>query len=119
MGNRGRRRAVVARAFERDPTVARSPEKRPPTAAGDAADGDGDSDASSSSRSDGAPSAEIVAVRRKTSRAGVVTAAVRYADGGSYEGAVDGDSLRHGPGVLVARSGHTFQGEWVRGALHG
>jgi hypothetical protein len=123
MGNRGRRRGAFARAYERDPTAAYAVEK--PSLAPQKRESppqdtpESEESGAGSTRSAAAPSAEIVSLRRKKARSGHVTAVVRYADGASYEGAVDDEQRRHGAGVLVVRRGHTFQGEWVRGVLHG
>lgn len=120
MGNRGRRRGTFARAFARDPTAAYAVEKPPPAPEEPlAAPQDKEDSDACSTRSAAAPSAEIVSLRQKKARSGRVTAVVRYADGASYEGTVDDEQQRHGAGVLVVRRGHTFQGEWVRGVLHG
>lgn len=120
MGNRGRRRGAFARAYERDPTASYAAEKSPLQKRGQPQQDMPDSgDSDNSSRSDVAPSAEIVSLRRKKACGGKTLAVVRYADGASYEGAVDDEERRHGAGVLVVRCGHTFKGEWVRGVLHG
>lgn len=104
MGNRGRRRAALAGAYVRDPTATPTHEKPWPVAR------------SESGSDDGSPDASVIAAIRRVKKGRVL---VRYADGARYEGAVDDEQRRHGAGRLVARSGHTFEGEWERGMLQG
>ncbi|KAG6977609.1 hypothetical protein JG688_00000197 [Phytophthora aleatoria] len=106
MGNRGRRRGVRA-SYRSNPTAAGLVKKQESTPQSESDDSTGP---------EGRNQPEILSIRWKKPRGAVV---IQYADGSRYEGGVDDEERRHGTGVHILRSGHIFEGGWVRGDFEG